>query len=136
MKTQSIIIIAVLLACFVGGAAAVSYYTTHQTITNPGTIELYQTNQITKISTAADVTSLWTYNPTTGTHSFSCYIKNISGTSLTPTITYPVVTGWSFSNTALSVLAPNSSILVTITAVPPNTQTGTTTGNIIITWGA
>jgi hypothetical protein len=133
-KTKLIILGIVALLATVGVAYAVNYYTINQTLTVPTVIQLFRSDTTTPIATGADISALWTYNA--GSFSLTFDIKNPGAAPVTPTVTVGAVSGWTFSTTSLTSIAAGANLLVTVTATPPNTNPGTTSGAFAISVGA
>jgi hypothetical protein len=133
-KTKLVILGIVALLATVGVAYAVNYYTVNQTLTVPTVIQLFRSDTTTPIATGADISALWAYSA--GAFSLTFDIKNPGSSPVTPTVTVAPVTGWTFTTTSLTSIVAGANLLVTVTATPPNTNPGTTSGAFTINVGA
>jgi hypothetical protein len=131
-KITAIIIIAIIGS--IGVVGAVTYFTVNQTLTIPTVIQLFKSDGSTPIANGADITSFWTYS--TGAFTLSFVLKNPGSTTITPTVTFQTVAGWTFTTTALNSIPSGQTLAVTATATPPSTTPGTTSGAFAISIGA
>jgi hypothetical protein len=133
-KTAWIALGIVALLATIGTVYAVNYYTVNQNLTVPTIIQLFRSDGTTPIATGADISALWTYSA--GTFSVTVDIKNPGASTVTPTVTVTPVTGWTFTTTSISAISPSGVLPVTITATPPSTLAGTTSGSFAVNIGA
>lgn len=130
-KVRGILLLAIMICATIGLASAVNYFMIHGTFTVPSnaSIALYQNDGVTPISNGADITSLssWTGSQFT----LAMVIKNTGNTVLNTGLNATgVPAGWTLQIVGNGTLNAGAMQSVTIIVIPPNTNGGTTSGDI------
>jgi hypothetical protein len=124
----------IVLLATVSTALAVNYITVNQNLTVPTVIQLFRNDGSTPITSGADISALWAYSA--GTFSVTVDLKNPGASPIIPTVTVQPVAGWTFTTSSLTSISAGGNLMVTITATPPSTTGGTTSGSFAVNIGA